>query len=238
MARCFTLWIHLTLALGLIAAAAGAQPAGPPPPPQVVAQGTAEVRVPPDRAIVRFGVQFQAREARAAQERVNEVMQRIIQAVRAQNIPENRISTERLELSPVYEAPEPRGGQPRIVGYRASNVVRVELENLTRLGPIIDAAVGAGANIIEGIQFTVANDTAPRLQALRQAAEEGQTKARAMADALRAQLGRLLEIREGGVEFAPPQPVMFERAAMGGAPIQPGEVTVRATVTVRYALQP
>lgn len=233
--------IVLTLALTLSAGVALAQqPGGPPPmPPQIAAQGTAEERVAPDRAIARFGVQAQAREAQAAQNRVSETMQKVIQAVRRLNVPENRISTERLELHPVYEQPAPgREGAPRLVGYRAANVVRVELDATARLGPVIDAAVGAGANTIEGIQFALANEAPHRTRALQQAAREARGKAEAIAESLGVRLGRLLEAREAGVDVSPPPPVAFERAAFASTPVQPGELTVRATIVIRYAVAP
>jgi uncharacterized protein YggE len=183
-------------------------------------------------------VQIQAGDAKTAQGRVNDAMQKVVQAVRRLNVPENRISTERLELFPVYDQPQPgREGTPRLSGYRASNVVRVELDATANLGPVIDAAVGAGANTIEGIQFELANDAPFRRRALDQAAKEAREKAQAIAAALDAQLGRLLEASEGGAEITPPRPVAFERAAFAAAPVQPGEVSVRATVTVRYSIR-
>jgi uncharacterized protein len=229
--------IGLALALGLVAPTALAQQP-PPLPPNVTAQGTAELRVAPDRAIVRFGVQFQANDARTAQGRVNETMQRVIQAIRRQNVPENRVSTERLELFPVYDQPAPgREGSPRLAGYRASNVVRVELDGVNGLGPVIDAAVGAGANTIEGVQFALANEAPHRARALAQAAQEAREKAKAIADALNVRMGLLLEASEGGVDVIPPRPLAFERAAIAATPVEPGEISLRASVTVRYSVQ-
>ncbi len=229
--------IQWGIVLLLVAGGAGAQQAGVPEPPQIVAQGTADVRVPSDRATIRFGVQFQAADARAAQGRVNEQMQRVIQAVRRLEIPQERIRTERLELFPVYEAPMPgREYNPRLVGFRAANLVSVELENPARLGPVIDAAVGAGANSVEGIEFSVANEAPHRAHALQQASQEAQGKAKAIAAALGVTLNRLLEAREGGVDVTPPRPLLFARAAMADTPVQPGEVIVHASVTVRYSI--
>src|SRR5437773_12392725 len=114
MTNHFARQLWLTLALGLAAGSAVAQQPPAPMPPQVVAQGMAEVRAAPDRAVVRFGVQIQAGDAKTAQGRVNDAMQRVIQAVRRLNVPENRISTERLDLFPVYDQPQPgREGTPR-----------------------------------------------------------------------------------------------------------------------------
>jgi uncharacterized protein YggE len=232
--RTFALWLPLLLAL--VAGSAGAAPAAGPQTPQVAAQGTGEVAAAPDRAIVRFGVQFQAADAQAAQGRVNEAMQRVIQALHRLNIPQNRISTERLDLSPVYSAPGPIGSeaQPRLVGYRASNVVRVQVDDIARVGAVIDSAVGAGANNVEGIEFAVANEAPYRARALERASQEARAKAQAIAGALGVQLGDLIEASEGSVEVTPIRPLFAERAA--ATPIQPGEITVRATVTVRYAV--
>jgi uncharacterized protein YggE len=230
--------IGLVFALGLAAGSAVAQQPPPPMPPNVTAQGTAEVRVAPDRAIARFGVQFQAADARTAQGRVNDTMQRVIQAVRRQNVPENRVSTERLDLFPVYDQPAPgREGSPRLAGYRASNVVRVELDGTAHLGPVIDAAVGAGANTIEGVQFALADEAPHRARALQQAAQQAREKARAIAAALDVRVGRLLEASEAGVDVIPPRPLAFERAALAATPVEPGEITLRASVTVRYAVE-
>lgn len=228
------------MAVVLVAGGAAAQAPRAPEIPQIVAQGTAEVRVAPDRAIAGFGVEFQAPDARTAQARVNEAMQQVIQALRGLNLPENRIRTERLELTPVYEQPRPREGEtrPRLVGYRAANQVRVELDNVSRLGPVIDAAVGAGANGIEGIQFTLANEAPHRIEALRQAADEARNKARAIAAALDVDLGSLIGASEGGVQVIGPPPVAFAREAFASTPVQPGEINVHATVTVHYQILP
>jgi uncharacterized protein len=226
--------IALILALTSVSYNALAQEARPVTP-HIAAQGTGEVRVAPDRAVTRFGVQFQAKDAQTAQTRVNETMQRVIQAIRRLNIPENRISTERLELFPLYDQPRPNEAM-RLTGYRAANVVRVELDVTARVGPVIDAAVGAGANTIEGIQFALANEAPHRREALQQAAREAREKAQSMAAALDAKLDRLLEASEGGVEFIPPRPLEFARADVAAAtPVQPGEIVLRATVTVRYS---
>jgi uncharacterized protein len=231
--RTFVVWLPLLLAL--VAGSAGAATSGPATP-QVSAQGTGEVAAAPDRAVVRFGVQFQAADAQAAQGRVAEAMQRVTQALRRLDIPENRIGTERLELFPVYEQSGSPGreGPPRLAGYRASNVVRVQVDNIARVGAVIDSAVGAGANNVEGLEFAVANEAPYRARALQQASEAARAKAQAIAGALGVQLGDLIEASEGGVEVTPPRPLFAERAA--GTPIQPGEITIRATVTVRYAV--
>ena len=130
---------------------------------------------------------------------------------------------------------------PRITGYRASNEVSVELSDLAKVGPAIDAAIGAGANRVVGVSFHLQDDLEVRRRALGQAIREAQQKAETMAAALGVPLGPVLEVQEGGVSVQPiryPQgaAMMRSQAASSATPVQPGRITVRASVQIRYRL--
>src|SRR5690606_33069280 len=108
--------------------------------------GEAQAAAEPDRAVVTLGATAQAQEARAAQEQVNGAMQRVVAAIEEAGVPEGRIQTAGLALHPVYSQP-PRGPQsedtePRIVGFRASNTVRVQVEEPRAIAGVIDAGLG------------------------------------------------------------------------------------------------
>jgi uncharacterized protein YggE len=228
----------------LLAVPAAAQTTVAATPPFLAAEGTAEVRVAPDRATVRFGVQHQAKDAKQAQLKVNQVMQNLMQALRKSGIPAERITTERLELQPVYDhqqRPEQPWEGPRLVGFRAANVVRVELPveqgKGDLVGSVIDTAIGAGANTVEGIEFQLVDDQPAYLRAMQQASQRASEKADQLAKSLGVTRGRLLEARESGVSFEPPVPyMMMEARAMksAGTSVSPGEMVVRASVVVRY----
>ena len=214
-------------------------------PPMVIATGTAEVFAPPDRATLRLGVQEQARTADAAQKGVNETMYRILDALRKMGVPETRIRTSRAELFPVYAYPQNRGGSPDLTGFRAANTITVllDLGGKPEIGAVMDAAVKAGANSIDGVAFSLSDDTAQRAQALEQAAKNARQKAESIASALGVRLGKLIAAGElGGGPGAPPRPMMRTMAlesadASAGASIEPGQVRVTATVEVRYAIR-
>src|SRR6185437_16820381 len=87
-------------------------------------------------------------------------------------------------LNPNYQY-HPNGGEPTLEGYTAANVVQLTLDELPKIGAVIDAATQAGANRIQGIQFTLRDQDAVRAQALREAA----TRARAEVDVLASALG-------------------------------------------------
>jgi hypothetical protein len=205
--------------------------------------GNAQVLVVPDEATVRLGIVRQAPTAQVAQEQANAVAQEILNGITRLGIPAPQIQTSRLVLTPVYapRGPDSRDA-PRIVSYNASNVVSVRLENLSQIGPVIDAGLKAGANQLEGVQFGLRNDLPSREQALKQAVAEARSKAQVMADALRVGLIEVIEVSEGGVSVMPRGEgfavgrVLAAQAA--DTPVSPGQLEVRAHVTIRYRIAP
>lgn len=216
--------------------------------PTLVVSGEARTQAAPDMATLRLGAIVQAEEATAAQEQVSRIMEEAIEAVKALGVAEERIRTADLALYPVYTGPPPRpldgreGGEeePRIVGFRATNTLAVEMEDLEKIGDVIDAAVEAGANQLQGVEFELRNDLEARSEALRRATRIARAKAEVMAEAAGMSLGDLVEIRESGIHIRPPEPMYGARMAMEQAastPVQPGQLTVTADVTLVYRLR-
>jgi uncharacterized protein YggE len=235
----------VTLA-GFAAAPLAAQEASMQQPlvPILTVSANGESRVAPDEATVRLGVSAQATTARAAQDQVNRIAGAILEAVRKLGIPAERIQTSELNLGPVYgqgsASREPQ--EPRIIGYQASNVVSVQVEQLDKVGPVIDAGLGAGANRLEGVIFGLRDDRKARAEALTQAVDGARVKADALARALKVRLVRILEVAEGGISVTP-QPyfkgrMAMESAAMADTPVSAGQVGVSASVTVRWEIAP
>jgi uncharacterized protein YggE len=203
--------------------------------------GSGETRLAPDEATVRLGTQAQAPTAKAAQDQVNRVTAAILAAIEKLEVPAAAIQTSQLSLGPVYS--NPRGNdQPRIAGYQAGNTVSVTLDRLERIGPVVDAGLAAGANQLEGVSFSLRDDTAARSAALGQAVNQARHKAEALAAALRVRLVEIAEVSEEGASRVVPQyaemRAMAAPMAMAATPVSPGELTIRASVTLRYRLGP
>ena len=210
--------------------------------PMLSVSGTGEARVAPDEATVRLGVVAQAPTARAAQEEVNRTANAVLEAIRKQGIKAEDIQTSGLSLSPLYSQGRPGAEEqaPRITGYQANNTVTIRVEDLTKVGPVIDAGLGAGANNLEGVVFGLRNDEAARAAALTDAVRKARAKAEALAQALKVQLTGILEVTEGGVSIYPPPIPKFGRAvaelATTDTPVSAGQVGVEASVTIRYRI--
>jgi uncharacterized protein YggE len=208
--------------------------------PVLTVSGRGEVSAAPDTAVVRLGALSQAETAAEAQGRVDAVIGRLLQAIKALGVAEEKIATAQMTLTPIYRD-RPRGAgqepqEPVIVGYRAGNIVRVTVEDLQLLGKVIDGGLAAGANRVEGISFDLKDDSRQRRQALGLAARDAQAKAESIAVALGVKLGRVRSVAEGGVNLLRPRldGVTAYAAAREAVAIQPGQLQIDASLTVTY----
>jgi hypothetical protein len=197
---------------------------------------SAEVRATPDRALVQLGVETQATTAQQAMAQNAQLMNRVVNAILALGIPRESLQTSTINLFPVYDNPRP-GENPRLIGYRAQNLLAAEFADLTRIGMVLDAGVGAGATNVHGISFRLSDDLPFRIQALTNAGIRAKAKAAALAAGLGVTLGPVDQAMEANVQVTP----ISERNAAAGdttTPVLPGQLVVRADIQVRYRINP
>jgi hypothetical protein len=212
-----------------------------PSDPVITVQGSADIRVAPDEATVRLGIVRQANTAQAAQEQANATAQQILSAITRLGVAQQQIQTSRLNLSPIFAPRSPESREaPRIVAYQAANLISIRLDDLAQVGPAIDAGLKAGANQLEGVQFGLRDELPAREQALKQAVNEARRKAEAIAEALNVRLDGVLEVSEGGVSVTPRTEygdvVMARALEASPTPVSPGQLEVRASVSIRYRI--
>jgi uncharacterized protein YggE len=198
--------------------------------------GTGRVSTQPDVAVVRLGVETEAEEAAAALEQNNTQMQAVMAALEEAGVAAEDIQTHVVRLNPRYEEPA-QGATVELVGYRATNLVEVRTQDLDTLGELVDAAIQAGGNRVEGIQFEV-SDPSDLLDQAREAAwNDALDKAEQLVDLSGAELGDVMTISESS---RTPRPVVD--AAMGAreaaqVPIAPGTQTIEVDVHVTWFLR-
>ena len=192
--------------------------------------GSGAALATPNRAAFSFGVTTQAKTASASLNGNNAEMRKVIDAIKKAGVAARDIQTSSVSLSPRYS-----GNGEDIVGYTASNTVNATIRGVARSGPVIDAAVGAGANQVYGPTFTRSDEAVLYRRALSAAVANARGKAKSLAGAAKVRLGRVRSIVESSVG---PIPLAEKAAAVdAGAPIEPGTQRVEATVTVEYALR-
>lgn len=204
-------------------------------PPQIVIVGHGEVKVSPDRATIQVSVQTQAPTAAAAAAENANKQQAVLAALRALGLTNDQLSTVNYNVYPQQRYQE--GKEPVIVGYNVTNTILVDVRKLNQVGPVIDAALSHGANMITSLQFYSSNTDAARRTAMAQAIEKARADAEAVARAARGTLGSLLEINVSQYSPNPPQPMMrmdARAAASAPTPINPGEDILSVDVVTRW----
>ena len=210
--------------------------------PTIVTSGQGETKITPDRARLEVSVQTRAATAADAGTQNARKQQSVLDALRKIGFTSEQLSTVNYNLYP--EMQYDRNGQsPRVIGYNATNTVRVEVRDVGMIGKAIDASLEAGANMISSLSFYSSNSDAARRSALASAVARARSDADAMAAAAGGSVGPLIEISTN--DFAPP--VIYNRANLMSdasakvgnmTPIEPGEQTVSAVVNARWAFIP
>ncbi|HID18895.1 TPA: DUF541 domain-containing protein [Candidatus Bathyarchaeota archaeon] len=190
----------------------------------------------PDRAIVSLSVITREDTAVKAYQLNAEKTNSVIAALKEAGIPEDRMETTGYSLNPVWHYP--RGEEPVIIGYECRNSLKVTLEDLDRVGEVIDKGVNAGANQVSSVSFTLSKEAREKLklEALSLAVKDAKAKAETIAEAAGVTLVGPTSISLS--EIPVPTPVRLEvKGAPVPAPpeiIAPEELSVTVTVNVVY----
>jgi hypothetical protein len=204
-------------------------------PPSVTASGEAVITAEPDQAEIDIGVVTQARSAPDAAKENAEKLARVMAEVKKLLGKGDEFKTASYSLNPNYRYPQ--GGKPEITGYTATNILRIKTGNLANVGKLIDASMQSGANAINRLAFTLKDEHAAQLQALRLASQKAKGKAEEIAGALGLKITRILSVSEGERAVRPiVMPVArgapMEALAAAPTPVEAGTIEVRSLVTL------
>lgn len=197
-------------------------------PSLVTTTGHGSTTAVPDEAVVSAGVNTRAATAASALAQNAQAMQKVIDALKSAGGTDLR--TEEVSL---YPQTDDNGA---VTGYLAQNTVSAK-SKVAGAGGLVDAAVGAGANTVDGPNLDVSDQDALYRDALKQAVADARAKAQALADAGGFTVGPVFSVSE---QSAAPQPV-FDAAGAGKAaapstPVEPGTQDVTADVTVSFRI--
>jgi len=195
-----------------------------PPEHTIAVVGSGRVTVIPDQATVQLGVLVEKTTAKAARDAAATVMTRVVAAIRKLGIDERDIATSAVSLGPVYDYP--KNVTPTIRGYQLRNVVTVTVRNLDVLSDVVDDAVTAGANSVDGISFDVADRAAAEANARTAAVKDAKAKAETLAAGVGVRITGVASMSE-----SVSTPVWYERSFSGVAAVQDVSTPVLAGST-------
>ena len=197
--------------------------------------GTGSVAAAPDLVEITVGVTTTAATAGAALAANNTRAGKVFDFLRASGVGPGDMQSTNISVSPQFR---PRRGnepvEPEVIGYTVRNNVHITVRDLAGFGVVLDGIVNAGANMVQGIRFGIAERDDMEQKAMANAVRDAVARARNIADAAGIELGPVLSISAGGVGPAPRQ--FLARAEASSVPVAAGELTVRAQVSVVFEI--
>ncbi len=258
----FVLFLALGCASGPTSLAQSALPHG------ISVSGHGEAQGQPDLARVTIGVEARSGVANEATEQVNQQMSAVLAAIQQQGVAEADIRTQNFSINfehqpePYPPGPYPGAGsapaeverpsasskpataapaQPADVPrgfYRVSNTVQVTVRDLAKLGTILGATTGAGANNIWGIEFEIEDPSKLEAEARQEAVAEAKARAEQLAQLAGVKLGRVISLGESGGSMPRESGYGYSmQAARSDVPVQRGELTISQDVQIVFSIE-
>lgn len=208
--------------------------------------GTATTSISPDLLTLQFGVDTEAKTAQDAITANSGAMNSIVAAVTSLGITKDEISTASFNIYPVYNdsVPDPKTGIHKTIltGYRASNTLFIKTSKLTLAGNIIDSAVGAGANRVDSVSFSLSPAKQQSVQddLLSKAVVNAKSKAEKALDPLGQKIIGVKLVSLSDFNAPPPPPIYYSSADMNFAaketPIFSSNQDVTTTANVMFLI--
>lgn len=186
---------------------------------------TGTTNAAPDLAVIDIAVVSSADSADGARDQVADNVSEMRETLSEANISDDQIRTTHFFIQTERD-------DNGTITYRAVHgfELRVPVDNA---GSVVDTAVAGGATHVDGVRFTLSEETSSELRS--EALESALDNARADADVIASATGvevqtvKSVQTGDGGIG-----PVFAEDASGDGTVFDPGPVTVTAHVTVTY----
>jgi uncharacterized protein YggE len=233
---------HVFSALFMLSFSCQALAQTPPPivsplQPTIVTRGHAIVTARPDRAFVTIAAESRSRNSAEAQKQNAAAMTAVLQKIESAGVAKDAIRTIGYELQPEFDYVN---GRQTFRTYVARNTVEVRLDDIDRVGVVIDAAGAGGATTIAGIRFDVRNRAALERDALRQAVADARARADAAAAGAGVTIDRVVRVEEEP-HYEPPRPMMRMAAqdavAVTSTPVEPSTIEIQARVVMTVSIR-
>jgi uncharacterized protein len=201
---------------------------------QVTVVGAGQVQGTPDTLTVNASIEFVAPDVSGAMNQTSERQQAVIDALVASGIDRKDISTTQVSLQPQFAG----GDSTAIIGYRASNSIDVKIRKLDTASQALALIVSTGgdATRINSVNYAIEDDSQLVKDTRARAFNDAKDRAQQYAQLSGLDLGKVISITESG-GATPPTPLPSPRGAeMAAVPLEPGQQTVRFSVTVIFEL--
>ncbi len=200
--------------------------------------GSGRLTVAPDTAVVRLAVETNRSNAADASQANAELMTKVQNTLTAVGVDKKDISTTGYSIYQRYDYVE---GKRVSRGYDVSNYIVFKVRNLDKTGSLLDLAIRAGANRVDGITFTVEDSAKYTQELLTLAMQNAQLKADILLEAAGAKRGEVITISESSYQplYQSDMNMRFaddSMKAMSVTPIQPEDLVLKADIHVVFRI--
>lgn len=205
--------------------------------PVVVTSGEATLQRPPDRALVTASVETRAKNPRDAQRQNADAMGAVQKRLSDARIPKDSIRTLGYDIQQEFDFVQ---GKRVARDFVARNAVEVRIDDVARVGEILDAVVQAGATSVSGVRFDLKDRAAVEREAVRLAVADARARAEAAAAGAGQTIDRVIRIedsREGPIQYQRATLAMATMEKSADTPIDPGLIEIHARVTFTASLK-
>jgi uncharacterized protein YggE len=237
----FPLPVVLAAVLGAVLPVhASAQSTAQPEPngPTITTMGDGVVRRAPDRAFIDISVENRAKAPRDAQAQNADAMSTLQQKLRAANLLKDAVRTIGYGVEPEFDF---TNGRRVLRDYVARNTIEVRLDDLNRVGEVVDLATASGATSVGDVRFDLKDRQAAEREALGLAVADARARAEAIATSAGRPILAIWRIVEEGASVPGPRPMMapagLRAESMAPTPISAGDIEVHARVTLTALLK-
>jgi len=226
-----------------MAAPASAESDGPRKPPRIVSvSGTATRDVTPDMATIVIGVTTRAPKAADALNGNSQAAAKVIAAVRQAGVESRDVQTNTVSISQNFRNRRDASGYAQEPdGFTAANSVSVRVRDLGKLGPLLTAAAGEGANNINSLTFDYSGRKKLAEELQTEAVRNARDTAQRLVEAAGSKLGQLQMLSAGQLPAPRPYGAMkmmrADAPAPEAAPVEAGEMTITSSVQTTWTIE-
>ena len=227
--------IAVILMLALLLGAAAAET-------KITVTDTGETQVSADTAIISLCVSARDKDVLQAQQKVNETIAAIRQALLDNGVKEECINTDYLNIYAIYDYST---DQEELAAYNANSTLAIKVTDISTVGTLIDAAFAAGANTLNGISFSASDTDEANAESMKKAVADAKAKAEILAEASGLKITGIETIAEGGVysygnsvgNFSAKRMESAAYDEAGGTVVQAAKLIINATVSITYTAE-
>ncbi|HLY63234.1 MAG TPA: SIMPL domain-containing protein [Terriglobia bacterium] len=235
--KCHRIEIVLAVLICFMLAPASLAQDNCPRPRLITVTGTAEVKVAPDEAILRLGVDSHDKALAMAKADNDKHVKKLLGLAREAGVQAKDIQTSALSMNLEYSENQ----KHTLLGYEVSQSISITLRDVSKYEPLMTSVLQAGVNRVDGVDFLIAEPMKYRADSRAKAIRAAQEKATAMAAELHQTLGKPWEIVDNetgwgalatNMEFS-----LTKAKVIDESTVAPGEVNISASVKVSFLLE-